>query len=99
MCMSNSTAMIFKFHHHSDLNFYLFEKLMEQVGDFFSNWWKGEVYSNVCGCECASIHIKCRENWCVSTLHRECVSQLLGLKSSRVKIVYGLPKVINLPSQ
>lgn len=101
VCMSNSTAMIFKFHHHSDLNFYLSEKLTEPSGGIYisTHWWKGEVYSDLCECECASIHITCRQKWCMSTLHKGCVSQSLGLKSSRVKIVYGLPKVINLPSQ
>lgn len=34
MCMSNSTAMIFKFHHHSDLNFYSSEKPTEPSGGF-----------------------------------------------------------------
>lgn len=34
---------------------------------------------------------------CVHTLER-CEVQSLGLNSTGVKIVYGLPKVINLPS-
>lgn len=55
-----------------------------------------QVYSlQFVSVECVSC-MQTRAEWVQTSEERE--AQSLGLKSSTVKIVYGLPKVINLPS-